>query len=58
MVIVNGPTNSLVRHDREGEREFGGERMVKVMGNKDGDEEWRVTYHMTDPVKTTMTEKG
>jgi hypothetical protein len=58
VVIVSGPTNSLVRHDREGERKFGGERMVKFMRNKDSDDEWRVTYHMTDPVKITMTEKA
>jgi hypothetical protein len=47
-----------VRHGKEGEREFGGERMVKVMRNNDGDNEWRVTYHMTDAVKITMTEKA
>ncbi len=44
MVVIGGPTNSLVKHSKEGERGFGGERHVKVMKNRDGDDEWSVTY--------------
>jgi hypothetical protein len=58
VVIVGGPTNSLVRHGKEGERGFGGERQVRVVKNSDGEDEWTVTYHMTDPVRITMTEKA
>jgi hypothetical protein len=58
VVIVWGPTNSLVRHGKEGERGFGGERQVRVVKNSDGEDEWTVTYHMTDPVRITMTEKA
>jgi hypothetical protein len=57
VVVVGGPTNSLVLHGKEGERGFGGERQVRVVKNSDGEEEWTVTYHMTDPVRITMTEK-
>ncbi len=57
VVIIGGPTNSLVRHGKEGERGFGGERQVRVVKNSDGEDEWTVTYHMTDPVRITMTEK-
>jgi hypothetical protein len=31
---------------------------VKVTKDKDGDDEWSMTYHLTDPVKITMTEKA
>jgi hypothetical protein len=58
VVTVGGPTNSLVRHGKEGERGFGGERQVRVVKNRDGEDEWTVTYHMTDPVRITMTEKA
>ncbi len=57
VVIVGGLTNSLVRHGKEGERGFGGERQVRVVKNNDGEDEWTVTYHMTDPVRIMMTEK-
>jgi hypothetical protein len=30
MVVNGGPINNLVRHGKEGEREFGGEKMVKI----------------------------
>ncbi len=50
--------NSLVRHGKEGERGFGGERLVKVKKLRDGREEWNVTYHLTDPVKISMMEKA
>jgi hypothetical protein len=56
-VIVGGPTNSLVRHGKEGARGFGGERAVKVGRKVGGQEEWKVTYHLTDPVKINMVEK-
>jgi hypothetical protein len=56
VVIVGGPTNSLVRHGKEGVSGFGGERQVRVTKNKDGEDEWTMTYHMTDPVR--MTEKA
>jgi hypothetical protein len=58
VVVVGGPTNSLVRHGKEGERGFGGERLVKVKKLRDGREEWNVTYHLTDPVKISMMEKA
>ncbi len=58
VVVVGGPTNSLVRHGKDGMSGFGGERQVRVTKNKDGDDEWAVTYHMTDPVRITMTEKA
>jgi hypothetical protein len=58
VVVVGGPTNSLVRHGKDGESGFGGERQVRVTKNKDGEDEWTVTYHMTDPVRITMTEKS
>jgi nucleotide-binding universal stress UspA family protein len=57
VVVIGGPGSSLVRHGRAGERGFDGERQVRVVKNKDGEEELQVTYHMTDPVKITMTEK-
>ncbi len=52
-----GPQNCLVRHGKEGERCFGGERKVTVVTNRDGEEEWRVTPH-DGPGKMTMTEKA
>jgi hypothetical protein len=58
VVIVGGPTNSLVRHGKDGLSGFGGERQVRVTKNEDGEDEWMVTYHMTDPVRITMTEKA
>jgi hypothetical protein len=58
VVVLGGPTNSLVRHGKEGERGFGGERLVKVKKLRDGREEWNVTYHLTDPVKISMMEKA
>jgi hypothetical protein len=58
VVVIGGPSNSLVKHGKEGERGFGGERRVKVTRDKDGDDEWNMTYHLTDPVKLTMTEKA
>jgi hypothetical protein len=58
VVVIGGPANSLVKHGKEGERGFGGERHVRVTKDKDGDDEWNVTYHLTDPVKITMTEKA
>ncbi len=57
VVVFGGPGSSLVRHGKAGERGFEGERQVRIVENKDGEEEWQVTYHMTDPVKITMTEK-
>jgi hypothetical protein len=58
VVVIGGPANSLVKHGKEGERGFGGERRVKVTKDKDGDDVWDLTYHLTDPVKITMTEKA
>jgi hypothetical protein len=58
VVVVGGPTNSLVRHGKEGSRGFGGERVVKVSRTESGQEEWKVTYHLTDPVKINMVEKA
>jgi hypothetical protein len=58
VVVIGGPANSLVKHGKEGERGFGGERHVRVTKDKDGDDEWDLTYHLTDPVKITMTEKA
>jgi hypothetical protein len=31
---------------------------VKVSRREDGQEEWKVTYHLTDPVKINMVEKA
>ncbi len=50
--------SSLVRHGKEGERGFGGERQVRVVKNRHGEDEWTVTNNMTDPVRITMTEKA
>ncbi len=58
VVVVGGPSNSLLKHGKEGERGFGGERHVRVTKDKDSDDEWDMTYHLTDPVKITMTEKA
>jgi hypothetical protein len=58
VVIVWGPTNSLMRHGKEGVSGFGGERQVRMTKNNDGEYEWMVTYHMMDPVRITMTEKA
>jgi hypothetical protein len=58
VVVVGGPTNSLVRHGKEGSRGFRGERIVKVSKSESGREEWKVTYHLTDPVKINMVEKA
>jgi hypothetical protein len=57
VVVIGGPTNSLVRHGKEGERGFGGERVVKIVRKGGGREEWQVRYHLTDPVKISMMEK-
>jgi hypothetical protein len=57
VVVIGGPTNSLVRHGKEGERGFGGERVVRIVKKGGGREEWQVRYHLTDPVKISMTEK-
>jgi hypothetical protein len=56
-VVIGGPGSSLVQHGKEGERGFEGERQVRIVKNRDGEDEWQVTYHMTDPVKIPMTEK-
>jgi hypothetical protein len=37
-VIIGGPTNNLVRHSKEGERGFGGERVAKVVRKSEGEE--------------------
>jgi hypothetical protein len=58
VVVVGGPANSLIKHGKEGERGFGGERHVRVTKDKDGDNECNMTYHLTDPAKITMTEKA
>jgi hypothetical protein len=47
-----------VRHGKEGDRGFGGERVVKVCRKESGQEVWKVTYHLTDPVKINMVEKA
>jgi hypothetical protein len=57
VVLVGGPANSLMKHGKEDERGFGGERQVRVLRKRDGEDEWTVTYHMTDPVRITMMEK-
>ncbi len=56
MVVVGGSTNSLV--SKEIERGFGGERNVKISKMKRGEEEWKVTCHLTDPLKICMVEKS
>jgi hypothetical protein len=58
VMVVGGPTNSLVRHGKEGERGFGGERLVRIEKKKNGEEVWKVTYQMTDLVKINMVEKA
>jgi hypothetical protein len=57
VVVIGGPTNSLMKHGKESARGFGGERQVRVCRKRDGVDEWTVTYHMTDPVRITMSEK-
>ncbi len=57
VVVVGGPSNSLMKHGKENARGFGGERQVRVCRKRDGVDEWTVTYHMTDPVRITMAEK-
>jgi hypothetical protein len=58
VVVIGGPGNSLVVHGKEGERGFAGEREVRIVKKDDGEEDWTVRYHMTDPVKITMAEKA
>ncbi len=50
VVLIRGPANSLV------ERGLGGERVLKATKRDNGEEEWMVKYHLTDPVKITMAE--
>jgi hypothetical protein len=57
VVLVAGPGNSLVVHRKEGERGFAGEREVRIVRKENGEEDWSVRYHLTDPVKITMAEK-
>jgi hypothetical protein len=57
VVLVAGPGNSLVVHGKEGERGFAGEREVRIVKKENGEEDWSVRYHLTDPVKITMAEK-
>jgi hypothetical protein len=57
VVVVGGPSNSQVRHGKEGERGFESEIQVRIVRNREGDDEWHITYHMTDQVKIPMTEK-
>ncbi len=56
-MVVGGPANSLMKHGKEDARGFGGERQVRVFRKRDGEDEWTMTYHMTDPVRITMVEK-
>ncbi len=49
VVVVGGPANSLVKHGKECERGFGGERHDRVTKDKDGDDEWNMTYHLDGP---------
>jgi hypothetical protein len=57
MVLVGGLGNSLVVHGKEDERGFAGEREVRIVRKENGEEDWTVRYHLTDPVKITMAEK-
>jgi hypothetical protein len=57
VVVIGGPGSGLVRHGKEGERGFEGERQIRIVRDRDGEDKWEVTYHMTDPVKIPMTEK-
>jgi hypothetical protein len=56
VVVVGGPANSLMKHGKEDARGFGGERQVRVFRKRDGEDEWTVTYHITDPVRITIEE--
>jgi hypothetical protein len=58
MVVIGGPTNSLVRHGKKEGRGFGGERQVRIEKKRSGEEVWKVTYHMTDPAKINMIERS
>jgi hypothetical protein len=53
---VDLPT-AWFRHGKEGQQGFRGERQVRVLKTRDGDDEWTVAYDMTDPVRITMVEK-
>jgi hypothetical protein len=55
--VVAGPGNSLVVHGKEDERGFADEREVRIVRKENGEEDWTVRYHLTDPVKITMAEK-
>ncbi len=44
-------------HGKEDERGFAGEREVRIVRKENGEEDWTVRYHLTDPVKITMAEK-
>ncbi len=57
VLVIGGPTNSLVRHGKGGERGFGGERAVKIGWKGGGKEEWQVRCHLTNPVKINLVEK-
>jgi hypothetical protein len=46
------------RHGKEGQRDFGGERVVNVVKKQGREENWRTTYHLTEPVEISMVENG
>jgi hypothetical protein len=46
-----------VIHGKEGECGFEGERELRVTQRGNGEEDWTVRYHLTDPVKITTAEK-
>ncbi len=37
---------------------LGGKKTVKLVTNREGEEEWKVTFLMTEPVKIHMIEKA
>jgi hypothetical protein len=57
-VVIGGPSNSLVRHDKEGERGHGRERVVRIVRKGGGKEAWQVKNHLTDPVKISNVVKA
>ena len=58
-VLVGGPSNSVLVHGRESERGHWPERSVNVVRGPNGEvTRMETRYHMTEPSRITMMERG
>ena len=56
-IVIGGPGSSIIRHGPTNRRGFGPEkRMVVVEGRREGS--IRTEYHMTEPAKVSLLERG